>query len=203
MIAEAKHAAAEMAVSNASWVHMRAESLPGALGTFRVVSFAQSFHWMDRPRVASAVRDMLEPEGAVVLIDRVDLPPDTERPHDVHPPVPEAAIDELRVRWLGRDRRAGLGFRNTSPSGEDEVFQAAGFGPEDTFVVPDGRAIDPTIDEVVARVFSSSWTAPHLFGERVPEFEHELRLVLHEASPQDRFTVRLPDNRLRIWLPKR
>jgi hypothetical protein len=35
---------------------MRAEDLPGALGTFRLISFAQSFHWMDRSRVASAVR---------------------------------------------------------------------------------------------------------------------------------------------------
>jgi hypothetical protein len=67
--------------------------------------------------------------------------------------------------------------------------------------VPDGRVIHPTIDEVVARVFSSSWTAPHLFGARVGEFEHQLRVILRDASPGGRFTVRLPDNRLRIWQP--
>lgn len=202
MIAEARRAAVETAVMNASWVQMRAESLPDALGTFRVVSFAQSFHWMDRPRVAAAVRVLLEPGGAALLIDRADLPGDAGSAADVPPPVPEGAIDELRVRWLGPDRRAGQGFRNTSPSGEDAVFQAAGFGPEDTLVVPDGRAIHPTIDEIVARVFSSSWTAPHLFGARLPEFEHELRVLLRDVSPNGRFTVRLPDNRLRIWWPK-
>jgi SAM-dependent methyltransferase len=202
MLAEAEGAAAEMAIHTASWAHLRAESLPAALGTFRVVTFAQSFHWMDRPRVAAAVRQMLEPRGVVVLVDRAGPGLGGEWPDDVLPPVPEEVIDELRIRWLGPDRRAGHGFRNTSPSGEDEVFGAAGFGPEDTLVVPDGRAIHPTIDQVVARVFSSSWTAPHLFGARAPEFEQQLRLLLRNASPDGRFTVWLPDNRLRIWPPR-
>ncbi len=202
MIAEAERAAAEAGVGTASWVQARAESLPDGLGLFRVVSFAQSFHWMDRPRVAAAVRRMLEPAGAVVLVDRAGPLPNSELPDDDHPPVPEEAIDELRIRWLGPDRRAGQGLRNTSPSGEDDVFGAAGFGPEDTLVVPDGRAIHPTIDQVVARVFSSSWTAPHLFGARAPEFEQQLRVLLRDASPDGRFTVRLPDNRLRIWPPR-
>jgi hypothetical protein len=47
---------------------MRAEELPGELGRFRVVTFAQSFHWFDRPRVARAVHRMLEPGGACVLV---------------------------------------------------------------------------------------------------------------------------------------
>ena len=115
--------------AHASWVQLRAESLPDALGLFRVVSFAQSLHWMDRPRVAAAIRPMLEPGGSVVLVDQAGFEPDADPSHNTHPPVPEAAIDELRVRWLGPDRRAGAGFRNTSPGGEDDVFRAAGFGP--------------------------------------------------------------------------
>lgn len=201
MIAEAAQAALEAAIVNASWVELRAESLPDGLGTFRVVSFAQSFHWMDRPRVAAAVRRMLEPGGQAVLIDRSGQP-GAAATDDTPPPIPEAALEELRVRWLGPDRRAGHGFRNTSPSGEDEVFQSAGFAPEETVTVPDGRAIHPTIDTVVARVLSSSWTAPHLFGPRLPQFEQELRDLLRSAAPDGLFTVQLPDNRLRFWKPK-
>src|SRR5208283_4738750 len=69
MLAEAKRAAAEEQTKNAGWVQMRAEALPGPLGTFRVISFGQSFHWMDRPRVASAVRGILDADGAVVQVD--------------------------------------------------------------------------------------------------------------------------------------
>ena len=55
-------------VENVDWVHLRAEELPGDLGTFRVVTFAQSFHWMQRERVAATVREMLEPGGAWVHV---------------------------------------------------------------------------------------------------------------------------------------
>ncbi|HEY1653158.1 MAG TPA: class I SAM-dependent methyltransferase [Acidimicrobiales bacterium] len=202
MIAEARIAARESAVGNASWVLMRAEELPGSLGGFRVVSFAQSFHWMDRPRVAAATRQMLEPGGAAVQIDPSDGNPDTTPLDDTHPPVPDAAIDELRIRWLGPNRRAGQGRRDTSPDGEDRVFQAAGFAPEEIVVVPDGRVIHRTLDQVVARVLSNSWAAPHLFGTRLPEFELDLRAVLHDASPEGLFSVGLPANRLRIRRPR-
>ena len=37
-------------------------------GSFRVATFAQSFHWMDRDRVAALVLEMLEPGGALVHI---------------------------------------------------------------------------------------------------------------------------------------
>ena len=39
-------------IKNVQWQQLRAEDLPAGLGSFRVISFAQSFHWMDQPRVA-------------------------------------------------------------------------------------------------------------------------------------------------------
>lgn len=198
MVSEARRAAEEAGLDTVSWVCMRAEELPGELGRFRVVTFGQSFHWMDRPRVASAVHGMLEPDGVVVQVDLWHDPPPELHRDGPHPPVPRSAIDELRVSWLGADRRAGKGFRNTSPSGEDEIFQAAGFLPEQVVVVPDDRILERSVDDVVAWVLSTSSTAPHLFGDRLAEFERELRALLIEASPEGRFSVPLGENRLRI-----
>ena len=65
--------------------------------------------------------------------------------------------------------------------------------------VPDQRVIERTADDIVARVFSSSSTVPHLFGDRRADFEADLREILAQASPSRRFSVRLPDNILRIW----
>jgi hypothetical protein len=112
--------------------------------------------------------------------------------------VPEAAIDELRRRWLGPHRRAGQGFRDTSPSGEDEVFQGAGFAPEQIVVVPDDRRLTRTAEDIVAWVLSTSSTAPHLFGKRLGDFVQALRSLLLETSPDGLFTVALSENRLRI-----
>jgi SAM-dependent methyltransferase len=202
MLAEAQRAATEEQITNASWVQMRAEDLPGALGTFRLVSFAQSFHWMDRPRVASAVRRMLTADGAVVQVDLWHTnPPGQGARTGPYPPIPETAIDELRRRWLGPDRRAGQGFRNTSPDGEDEIFQAAGVAPEELVVVPDDRILERSAEDVVAWALSTSSTAPHLFGDRLDDFIRDLRSLLLDVSAEGRFSVALSDNRLRIRRP--
>jgi SAM-dependent methyltransferase len=202
MLAEARRAATEEQITNASWVQMRAEDLPGDLGTFRLVSFAQSFHWMDRPQVASAVRKMLSADGAVVQVDLWHTnPPGQVLRTGPYPLMPENTIDELRRRWLGPDRRAGQGFRNTSPAGEDEIFQSAGFTPEEVVVVPDNRILEPSVDDVVAWVLSTSSTAPHLFGDRLDNFIRALRGLLLDVSPDGRFSVPLSDNRQRIRRP--
>jgi len=58
----------------------------------------------------------LDPGGAVVHVD--------SRTGE--------ALDQLRRQYLGSDRRAGQDIRNISPSGEDAVFQQAGFLPAET-----------------------------------------------------------------------
>jgi SAM-dependent methyltransferase len=204
MLAQAARAAAGLGVGNAAWVCQRAEALPAGLGSFRTVTFAASFHWMDRPRVAAAVATMLDQGGAVVQVDapgyRADeLAAETVRGTLPFPPPPDDALDQLRRRYLGSDKRAGQGIRNTSPSGEDRVFQEAGFLPAETVTVPDGRTVELTADDVVAGVFSSSSTAPHLFGDRREDYERDMRAILAQASAAGRFCVRLPDNILRIW----
>jgi hypothetical protein len=200
MIEEAVRLAQERLVSNARWVHMRAEDLPAGLGLFRAATFASSFHWMDRPRVASTVRAMLEPGGALIHVDNRqqefdnrDLP---------HPPLPARALMQATENFLGGDRRAGRGIRNTSPSDEDDVFRAAGFRGPHRVRVPDGRILTRTIDDVIAATFSASYSAPHLFGDGLSDFEAELRRVLAEESPAGLFSVRLPDNELKIWEPR-
>jgi len=190
MISEAARLAAERRVTNGRWVLARAEELPLDLGTFRVATFAASFHWMDRPKVAASVRGMLEPEGAAVQVDT----------QSYRSPV-EAEVDELRVRYLGPDKRAGRTIRNTSPSGEDEVFQAAGFRQMDVVTVPDGRVLERTVDDLIAQSLSSSSTAPHLFGDRLDAFVADARRALFDSNPAGRFTVTLPANELRIWRP--
>jgi ubiquinone/menaquinone biosynthesis C-methylase UbiE len=64
MIARASAGAERAGRRHVRFRHMRAETLPGGLGTFRLITFAQSFHWVDQPRVARAARSMLEPDGA-------------------------------------------------------------------------------------------------------------------------------------------
>ena len=69
MLAEAARQAAQAKIENVQWQQLRAEDLPAGLGSFRVISFAQSFHWMDQPRVARTALSMLDDDGFCVHVD--------------------------------------------------------------------------------------------------------------------------------------
>jgi SAM-dependent methyltransferase len=206
MLAEAERVAHGGGLTNAQWVRMRGEELPGTLGTFRVAAFAASLHWMDRRKVARLVRSMLDRDGVAIQIDapsyRCDALADAAAPGLSQPFPPDDAMVELRRRYLGPDTLAGRSIRNSSPDGEDAVFIDAGFEPAREIIVPDGRVLQRTLDDLVATRFSWSPTAPHQFGDRVDEFEADLRQLLAAASPSGVFSVRIPNNLIRIWKPE-
>lgn len=200
MIAEAGRVAVQRGVSEkAQWIQARAEDLPAGLGTFTVATFGQSFHWMDQDLVAATVRGMLRPGGALVHIS--DVKTETRTVGGLpHPAVPYAAVDELVRHYLGPVRRAGRGtLPQGTPGGEEAVLALAGFSGPDRHVVPGGQALERGWDDVVAWVFSMSFSAPHLFGPRRDDFEADLRRLLRDVSPSGRFSERQPGTNVLVW----
>jgi SAM-dependent methyltransferase len=199
MIAEAVTETARRGVGNVRWVEMPAEALPADLGSFRVATFAQSFHWMDRAKVASIVRGMLEPGGSWVHVNATTHQGVDGADGLPLPSPPRAEIGDLIRRYLGATRRAGARtLAEGTPSGEDAVMVAAGFsGPR--HVTVEGHIHARSLDEIVASVFSLSSAAPHLFGTRVDDFETELRGLLRRTSPEGRFAERAREVELVVW----
>lgn len=201
MITEAERGAVERGVAGkARWVRARAEDLPAGLGTFDVVTFGQSFHWMDRDLVSTTVRDMLQSGGALVHVS--DLKTETRSVDGLpFPAVPYAAVDELVRHYLGPLRRAGQGvLPHGTPGGEAAVFARAGFSGPQRHVVPGGQALERACDDVVAWVFSMSSSAPHLFEARREDFERDLCRLLREVSPSGRFSERQPSTEVFVWV---
>jgi SAM-dependent methyltransferase len=199
MLREAARRADAMQIGNARWVRAQAEALPLELGRFDVVSFGQSFHWMDRPRVAAAVRGMLLPGGAFVHISDDKRP--RPRPANLpFPPPPFAEIDSLVRAYLGPERRAGQGAYGQNPRNDEAlVLRAAGFAGPAMLRVRAAPVLERSEDDLVAWVYSLSGSAPHLFGERLPAFEADVRRVLRAASPAGRFAERPADTIGAIW----
>ncbi|MEU7576575.1 class I SAM-dependent methyltransferase [Streptomyces sp. NPDC041068] len=200
MIAEARREAAERGLTDTThWVQSRAEDLPAGLGTFTVATFAQSFHWMDRDLVAATMKDMLVPGGAWVHVS--DLKTETRSADGLpHPSAPYAAMEDLVKHYLGPVRRAGRrALPQGTPGGEAEVLAQAGYAGPRRYVVPGGRPLERSDDDVVAGVFSMSFSAPHLFGARRPDFESDLRELLRKASPSGLFSERCPSTEVFVW----
>jgi SAM-dependent methyltransferase len=200
MIAEAKRQAARRGCRNIEWIHARAEHLPLNLGRFSVATFAQSFHWMDRERVASTVFGMLEPGGTWVHVDGT-----THRGVEgvaklPFPSPPREEIAKLLRRFLGPLRRAGsAALPHGTPAGEEGVMRNAGFSGPRSRLTPGGRIVNRSEDEIVASIFSTSSSAPHLFGEHRQEFEAELPRILRTVSPQATFSEQTHDVELLFW----
>jgi SAM-dependent methyltransferase len=200
MLVEAGCQAQRRGCENATWVHLRAEELPAGLGTFRVVVFAQSFHWMDRARVAATVHAMLEPGGSLVHVGATTHEGVAGSDALPAPRPPRDEITDLVRRFLGPVPRAGRGRRvSATPSDEDEILAAAGFGGPRRLDVGGGRVVERSEDDIVASVHSLSSAAPHLFGSRLEAFDAELRQLLRRTAPAGRFCERTREITLAIW----
>jgi SAM-dependent methyltransferase len=199
MLAVAAQRAAMAGVTNCRWLRARGEDLPAGLGRFRLATFGQSFHWLDRATVAATVFDMLEPGGAFVLI--ADVKERTDPPANLsHREPPYPAIRNLVRRWLGPIPRAGQGsLPHGTPGDEEVVLAAAGYRGPERLRLPVERPRLLSEEDVVAWVWSMSSSAPHLFGERRGEFEADLRALLRETSPAGMFAEWPSDTDVRIW----
>jgi SAM-dependent methyltransferase len=203
MLAEAQQLALQSGIGNVEWLRLRAEELPAGLGKYRVISFAQSFHWMDQLPVARTAVTMLEDGGACLHVHATThqgVESDAVLPH---PKPPRPAIDELVQRYLGPNRRTDKGFlARDKANREEEVYRAAGFHGPQRIEIPRG-VVERTSDQIVAGIFSLSSSTPHLFGDRRDAFEADLRRLLHDANATGIFSEQMRDIAVDIWRPSK
>ena len=107
-------------------------SCPRTSARSALVTFAQSFHWMDQPLVAERVRPMLEPGGAWVHVVRDDAPRASRATTRCRTRARRGTgSTQLVADYLGPVRRAGRGVLPAGTrGGEEDVMRAAGYrGP--------------------------------------------------------------------------
>ena len=63
----------------------------------------------------------------------------------------------------------------------------------------DGHVVIESVEDLVASCYSASGSAPHLFGSRRDDFEHDLIDLLDAASPTGMFAERVRDAELVVW----
>src|SRR5207248_8533862 len=104
---------------NTRFVQLRAEELPAGLGSFDVITLAQSFHWFQTDEVARTLHGMLVADGTLVYVGATT--------HEGEGNVPRDEIAALVERWLGPEKRAGQGVRILSPEHPRDVIDRNGF----------------------------------------------------------------------------
>lgn len=187
MLAEGARRARQSGIDNIRWVQALAEDIAALdLGRFRLVTFGQSFHWTDQERVAETVYDVLEPGGAMALIVHAhEGRPQPEGPG--YPPIPHEAIRTLIARYLGPRRRAGPRFTALPPDRFEGIMARTRLGVFRSVFCAGRNDIVQDIDGVLANYFSTSFAAPHLFGDQITRFEADFRAELSACSASGLF----------------
>ena len=187
MLAEGMRQAAQSGVDNIHWVQGTAEEISTLdLGMFRLVTFGQSFHWTDRESVVEMVYDRLELGGVLTVITHAhDGRPRPEGPG--YPPIPHEAIRALIERYLGPQRRAGQGVYAIPTDPHEDLLARSRFGASRSLFCAGRDDIVQDVDGVLANYFSTSFAAPHLFGDRRARFEKDVHAALTACSPSGLF----------------
>jgi hypothetical protein len=129
---------------------------------------------------------MLEPGGALaVIFHTVDGRPAPASPGA--PPIPHAEIKALVERFLGTTKRAGQGIAPVRAHRVEDILVRSRFGTPRSIFAPGIPDLLRDSESVLAGYFSFSYSAPHLFGDRVEDFASEVRESLALRSPEGIF----------------
>ncbi len=162
------------------WFHSSAEDIPSLyhkLGEYKIVTFARSFHWMDKERVLKCIKPMVLPDGGIAIISDGSLWAGVE--------TWQAIVKRIIQKYLGEKRKAGQGTFKESNEPWEDLIQRSPFGEVHVERIPVKR--EWTSDGIVGWLYSSTFAKPAYFGKNVGKFENEVRTALKKLNTQEVF----------------
>ena len=178
MLSQARRLAALRGVTNIRWIQGRAEDLPSDLGTFQLVTMGQSFHWMDRDRVLRQLADLVEPGGALAILDE-----GRRRPQESWEPLAAAVAGRFLTR------------RGRHPLKHPEVAHAPSLRRSSHFADFTVREfafeISRDTASILGCVYAGVGLSKSALGERAAAFETELVEALLRLNPSGLFHEQL------------
>jgi ubiquinone/menaquinone biosynthesis C-methylase UbiE len=180
MLEEGRAVASRAGVENIEWVGGSApQDLSKTLGTFRLVTMGESFHWMDRRLTLDALYDLIDTDGGVAILGRgVPLP--------IPPMTPwRAALSRVVRDYVGN---IPLPWDHVSPPPE-ELHQ--GYLRRSRFVdlIEYGELfeVEWTVESIIGNLYSMSFCSRKVLGERAEAFERDLRSAILAVEPSGIF----------------
>ncbi|HZT66588.1 MAG TPA: methyltransferase domain-containing protein [Acidimicrobiales bacterium] len=165
-----------LAVGHICWLLSRAEDLIAPSRAFQLVTLGNAFHRLPRGLIAGKAFAWLVPGGFIALLWGGS-------PTEEATPWQRALAEtvELWVERLGAGDRVPTGWHQARTSRPDlEVLKQAGFEPVGRFSAAVER--DWTLESLAGFVYSSSALPRAVIGDRVTEFEADLRTRLRQAA---------------------
>lgn len=179
MLEEAKKRAARNGVKNIKFITERAEDISDQLGTFRLTTRGASFHWMQQREVLRKVYQLTEAGGGIVIVS------------DSTSPWHEGGIlwKEVRKRivqkYLGEKRQAGNAFYQEKGEKFEDLIDTSPFGGHEEWIYE--YAYTWTLEAAINVLYSTSFASRRFYGDKLNNFEQELRAALLKLEPSGIF----------------
>ncbi|WP_342541782.1 class I SAM-dependent methyltransferase [Paenisporosarcina sp. FSL H8-0542] len=166
MIQEAERLSKEFRVEHTEWFIGDIEKYNSTNNTtFRFVTIAKAFHWMNRPKVLDSLYEMIAIGGGIAIIDNYS-------PKDVLLPWQEK-VQEVVKHWYGNERRAGnITYSHPTVSHQD-IISSSKFDLE-IHQMPSYEQVW-TLDSIIGNHYSTSFGAKRFLGDNVDFFEKHLK----------------------------
>ncbi|WP_371665833.1 class I SAM-dependent methyltransferase [Streptomyces sp. NBC_01241] len=173
MLAEADKALAALPVTARMHNSSAEEFTPPASYRADLVTVCRAFHWMQQDVVLTRLENMTAPDATVAVMGDGSLwTAHTEWTN---------ALRALIQKYLGEERRAGVGKKYAAHNRPyREIIAESAFGQVEEHTIAVER--EWTTETVIGYLYSTSFAARPLFGERVDDFEHRARALLDEHT---------------------
>jgi len=159
------------------------------LGSFRLVTIGNAFHWMNRIATLEFLYNIVDPGGGVAVLDGETI--------SLEPAGTERAIQDVMRKWLGDVRRAGSGTYAPPKERHETVIARSSFrGMEQHAIDAEFRR---TSDDIIGGLYSTSFCSPYVLGAKHEPFERDLRVALQSLSPRGEFVHRERFGALLAW----
>lgn len=155
-----------------------------------LVTICRAFHWLDQPAVLARLDGQVTPDGAVAIFG--------DNSFWAAGSPWKSAVRAVIQDFLGEQRRAGAGVFSHHDRPYSEIMQESAFNRVEELRVPVRRVW--STESILGYLYSTSFAAPHLFGDRLAEFEAAVTRKLSEFSDSDTFDE---DNEFLIRIGRR
>lgn len=153
------------------------EFTPPAGWRATLVTICRAFHWLDQSTVLARLDGQVAPNGAVAIFgDNSFWAASSDW---------KAAVRAVIQEFLGEERRAGTKTFQHHNRPYSEIMRESPFSQVEEFTVPVTRTW--TADSILGYLYSTSFAAPQLFGERLDEFDNRVRETLKQFSDTEFF----------------
>lgn len=155
-----------------------------------LVTICRTFHWLDQAAVLQRLDTQVADGGAVaILSDRSFWAADSPW---------KGAVRAVIQDFLGQQRRAGDATFTNHDRPYLDIMAESPFNQVDETRVPVRRSW--TTHSILGYLYSTSFAAPHLFGDQRDAFERALTATLAEFSDNDAFAE---DNEFVVLIGRR